>query len=168
MIRKLTLSLCALLGLFACNREGDKETTLTSADTARTAEREKPTAMPQTDQPASDRRIVRDFEQSLSSDESLSLGAKNVRIVVMDSTVTLHGTVKSQRERDAVADKAKRIPGVSRVDNLIEIEKSDTSDKDKDKDRDKDIDRNKLDRPSTRPASPISPTPSPMLRDGGR
>jgi osmotically-inducible protein OsmY len=124
---KLTLVLCCLLGLVACNRDQTGAgTSLTSAEAGPSAsDRDKAGATSPT-QPGErnmDNRITQDIRQSVMSDDSLSPEAKSVRIVVTEGIVTLRGTVKSQHEKDLIADKAKRAAGVTRVDNLLEVEK---------------------------------------------
>ena len=53
---------------------------------------------------------------------SLSTNAHNVKIVTSAGTVTLRGPVKSTEEKATIEAKAKQVAGVTRVDNLLEIE----------------------------------------------
>jgi hyperosmotically inducible protein len=55
-------------------------------------------------------------------DDTLSTDAHNVKIITVDSVVTLRGPVKNAAEKAAVASKATTAPGVKRVDNQLEVE----------------------------------------------
>jgi osmotically-inducible protein OsmY len=47
-----------------------------------------------------------------------------VKIITTDGVVTLRGPVKSAQEKTAVAAAARRAPGVKRVDDQLEIERT--------------------------------------------
>ena len=51
------------------------------------------------------------------------MNAHNVKIVTKGGVVTLRGPVENASEKASVAAKAKKVAGVKRVDNQIEIEK---------------------------------------------
>ena len=68
-----------------------------------------------------DRTITQNVRKAVSSDETLSTDAKNVKIITSDGIVTLRGPVKSQKEKADVEAKAKQIAGVKNVDNQLEI-----------------------------------------------
>jgi osmotically-inducible protein OsmY len=68
-----------------------------------------------------DRKITQNIRQALSADDSLSTNAKNVKIITSDGAVTLRGPVKSAQEKAEVEAKAKRVAGVKRVDNQLDI-----------------------------------------------
>jgi len=68
-----------------------------------------------------DRTITQNIRQALTADDSLSTNAKNVKIITNDGTVTLRGPVNSEQEKAEVEGKAKRVAGVKRVDNQLEI-----------------------------------------------
>jgi osmotically-inducible protein OsmY len=68
-----------------------------------------------------DRTITQNIRQAVVADESLSTNAKNVKIITVDGAVTLRGPVKSEKEKADIANKAKQIAGVKRVDNQLEI-----------------------------------------------
>jgi len=57
-------------------------------------------------------------------DKTLSVNAHNVKIMTLNGVVTLRGPVKSEEERKNIEAKAKQVAGVTRVDNLLEVEKN--------------------------------------------
>ena len=69
-----------------------------------------------------DRQISANVRQAVVGDSSLSTNAHNVKIITSGGTVTLRGPVKSSEEKAAIESKAKQVAGVTRVDNLLEIE----------------------------------------------
>jgi len=69
-----------------------------------------------------DRQITAAVRQAVVGDSSLSTNAHNVKIVTSGGTLTLRGPVKSTEEKAAIEAKAKQVAGVTRVDNLLEIE----------------------------------------------
>jgi hyperosmotically inducible periplasmic protein len=71
---------------------------------------------------ATDRRISEEVRQAVVGDKSLSTNAHNVKIITSGGIVTLRGPVKSKDEKAAIESKAKQVAGVTRVENLLEIE----------------------------------------------
>ena len=69
-----------------------------------------------------DRRITQAIRKVLSADSTLSLNAKNVKIVTVNGAVTLRGTAKTAREKSTVESAAKAQAGVTQVKNLIDVE----------------------------------------------
>lgn len=68
-----------------------------------------------------DRKITQDIRSALTSDDSLSTDAKNVKVITSDGTVTLRGPVKNDKEKTQIEAKAKQVTGVKRVDNQLEV-----------------------------------------------
>jgi len=68
-----------------------------------------------------DRTITQNIRQALTADDALSTNAKNVKIITNDGMVTLRGPVNSEKEKAEIEAKAKRVAGVKRVDNQLEI-----------------------------------------------
>ena len=69
-----------------------------------------------------DRQISASIRQAVVGDNSLSMNAHNVKIITSGGTVTLRGPVKSMEEKAAIESIAKQVAGVTRVDNLLEVE----------------------------------------------
>lgn len=68
-----------------------------------------------------DRAITQQIRQLLMDDDSLSIGAKNIKIITMNGVVTLRGTVNSEREKTEIGRKTKSMSGVRTVDNQLEV-----------------------------------------------
>ena len=74
----------------------------------------------QSERPA-DRRLTQQIRQALRADKSLSMTAKNVKIITVNGTVTLRGPVKNLREKEAIEAKAHQLAGATNVDNHLEV-----------------------------------------------
>jgi hyperosmotically inducible periplasmic protein len=70
-----------------------------------------------------DRDITAAIRRAVVSDNSLSLGARNVKIITVAGKVTLRGPVKSEAEKATIEAKAKAAAGVTEVDNQLEVKK---------------------------------------------
>lgn len=70
-----------------------------------------------------DLTITAGIRKDVVADESLSINAKNVKIITNDGVVTLRGTVDSAAEKSTINAVAQKTSGVKRVDNQIEISK---------------------------------------------
>lgn len=68
-----------------------------------------------------DRTITQQIRQAVMKDGSLSFNAKNVKIITLNRKVTLRGPVKSAAERTAIEAAAKKVAGVTSVENQLEI-----------------------------------------------
>jgi hyperosmotically inducible periplasmic protein len=84
----------------------DRGDTLTSGDQSETE---------------ADRTLTQKIRQAVVGDDSLSMTAKNVKIITVDGVVTLRGPVKSEDERKKVAAKAEQIAGAGKVQNHLEV-----------------------------------------------
>ena len=72
----------------------------------------------------SDRAITQQIRKQVVANDSLSMNAKNVKIITIDGVVTLRGPVKSPQEKAIIASAAARASGVKRVDDQIEVERN--------------------------------------------
>jgi hyperosmotically inducible protein len=106
------------------DREAPKTTAAVEADNTGRNVRDRndatKTAEDQSENEA-DRTITQNIRKTITSDESLSTNAKNVKIITNDGIVTLRGPVKSEKEKVDIEAKAKQVSGVKRVDNQLEI-----------------------------------------------
>lgn len=127
---------CAIAASAACNRsqsaaEERRDQTISAAtpndvaaDNTKRNERDRNNAaLTPGDQGSSeaDRNITQQVRQSVIKDDSLSMTAKNSKIITQNGVVTLRGPVKNMDEKAALARIAQNTAGVSRVDNQLEI-----------------------------------------------
>jgi hyperosmotically inducible protein len=68
-----------------------------------------------------DLALTQKIRQAVMKDGSLSMNAKNVKIIAQNGKITLKGPVESQQEKDTVATKAGEIAGKDNVDNQLEV-----------------------------------------------
>ncbi|HEX2524408.1 MAG TPA: BON domain-containing protein [Terriglobia bacterium] len=131
MMRILHLSGIVLISLALANcdmqtgRVEKKAEATTDADNTARNERDRnaATQLP-TDQAENDadRQVSADVRKAITSDDSLSVNAQNVKIITSNGYVTLRGPVKTEREKEAIGAKAKQVAGVHGVTNLLEVE----------------------------------------------
>lgn len=70
---------------------------------------------------ATDRAITQRVRDAVMDDDSLSGSAKNLNITTTEGVVTLRGPVQSSSEKSKVDALVKKVDGVKRVDNQLEI-----------------------------------------------
>jgi hyperosmotically inducible periplasmic protein len=68
-----------------------------------------------------DLALTQKIRQAVMKDGSLSMNAKNVKIIAQDGEITLKGPVDSQQEKDTIGTKAGEIAGKDKVDNQLEV-----------------------------------------------
>jgi hyperosmotically inducible periplasmic protein len=68
-----------------------------------------------------DLALTQKIRQAVMKDGSLSMNAKNAKIIAQDGKITLKGPVDSQQEKDTIAAKAGEIAGKDKVDNQLEV-----------------------------------------------
>jgi osmotically-inducible protein OsmY len=69
----------------------------------------------------SDVNVTANIRKAVVDDDSLSVNAKNVKIITSNGVVTLRGPVESQAESMKVQQIATQTPGAVRVDNQLEV-----------------------------------------------
>lgn len=70
---------------------------------------------------SADVKLLAAVRRAIVDDESLSTKAHNVKVMVAHGVVTLRGPVDNASEKAKVAALAKKVSGVSRVDNQLDI-----------------------------------------------
>jgi hyperosmotically inducible periplasmic protein len=96
----------------------------TDAENTKINDRDRHGAATPTDQGGgNDRDITAAIRRAVVGDKALSFNAKNVKIITEGGKVTLRGPVKSEEEKASIEAKAKSTPGVSVVDNQLEVKK---------------------------------------------
>jgi len=78
------------------------------------------TPMDQSNSPE-DLKITQAIRQAIMKDESLSMTAKNVKIITADGRVTLRGPVNSGEEKASIEKLAKATAGEKNVENQLEV-----------------------------------------------
>jgi len=68
-----------------------------------------------------DLALTQKIRQAVVKDGSLSMNAKNVKIIARDGKITLQGPVDSQQEKDTIATKAREIAGKDKVEDQLEV-----------------------------------------------
>jgi len=68
-----------------------------------------------------DLALTQKIRQEVVKDGSLSMNAKNIKIIARDGKVMLRGPVDSQREKDTIGSKAGEIAGKDKVENQLEV-----------------------------------------------
>jgi hyperosmotically inducible periplasmic protein len=68
-----------------------------------------------------DLALTQKIRQAVMKDGSLSMNAKNVKIIAQDGKITLKGPVDSQQEKDTIGTEAGGIAGKEKVDNQLEV-----------------------------------------------
>ncbi len=68
-----------------------------------------------------DVKLTQNVRKSLSADDSLSVNAKNIKIISVNSRVTLRGPVNSTEEKNKVCEKAKEVAGINNVVDELEV-----------------------------------------------
>lgn len=69
----------------------------------------------------SDRKMTQEIRQRIMGNQSLSMNAKNVKIITTQQKVTLRGPVDNANEKQVIEKIAKDIAGPQNVNNLIEV-----------------------------------------------
>ena len=98
----------------------------TNADNTAKNERDRDnqskTATDQSNDPV-DIKLTADIRKMVVKDDSLSMMAKNVKIITIDGAVTLRGPVETENEKGKIEAHAKQA-GAKKITNELEIKKS--------------------------------------------
>ena len=68
-----------------------------------------------------DLALTQKIRQAVMKDGSLSMNAKNSKIIAQDGKITLKAPVDSQQEKDTIGSEAGEIAGKDKVDNQLEV-----------------------------------------------
>lgn len=71
-----------------------------------------------------DLKITQAIRKAVIADDSLSMAAKNIKIITADGQVTLRGTVNNSGEKTSILAHAKKSAGSAQIVNHIEIKAS--------------------------------------------
>jgi osmotically-inducible protein OsmY len=68
-----------------------------------------------------DLTLTQKIRRELMADNSLSMDAKNVKIITVNGVVTLRGPVNTTKEKSTIEAKAQSIAGTTNVDSQLEV-----------------------------------------------
>src|SRR5678815_2389447 len=68
-----------------------------------------------------DTQITASIRRAVMKDDSLSMTAKNVKIITENGVVTLRGPVKSEAEKAKIAQLAQSAAGQAKIENQLEV-----------------------------------------------
>lgn len=71
---------------------------------------------------APDVALTQTIRKGITSDDTMSMQARNVKVITQDGVVTLRGPVETQQEKQSIETLAKNA-GATRIDNQIEIDR---------------------------------------------
>ena len=71
-----------------------------------------------------DTKITADVRRAIVKDSSLTMTAKNVKVITAGGIVTLRGPVKSAEEKTKIEQLAAAAAGGAKIDNQLEIKES--------------------------------------------
>ena len=71
-----------------------------------------------------DLKITTDIRQAIMKDNSLSMTAKNIKIITAGAQVTLRGPVNTAEEKAKVEQLAQSAAGNAKIDNQLEVKAS--------------------------------------------
>lgn len=96
-----------------------------NVDNTKNNERDRHGTLTPTDQgnSANETKITAEIRKQLVISKSLSMTAKNAKIITNGTKVTLRGTVKTEQEKSEIESVAKTASGVTAVDNQLEVKK---------------------------------------------
>ena len=72
-----------------------------------------------------DLKLTQTIRKAVVKDESLTMTAKNIKIITAGGQVTLRGPVNSSEEKMKIEKLAKSAAGAAKVDNQLEIKAAD-------------------------------------------
>lgn len=111
-LKQLTLGM-AFIGIVAAQAPDNTKTNQRDRNGGVTADDQKMNK--------ADRELAGRVRKAVYADKSLSTYAHNIKIIARDGNVTLKGPVRTQAEKDAIAEKANGIAGATKVTNELEI-----------------------------------------------
>ncbi|MES2206907.1 MAG: BON domain-containing protein [Pseudomonadota bacterium] len=98
--------------------------TTPQADNTNINARDKNDAAPTPDEQSgteADRKLLASVRSAVVDDKKLSVAAHNVKILAAQGVITLRGPVKSTKEKAKVEAIVKKVPGVTSVNNQLDV-----------------------------------------------
>lgn len=122
MMKKRLITMAVALGLSAASTMALAEN-YPADNTGKNARDKDGSTLTAGDQSSSDHdiAITQNVRKAIVDDDALSTNAKNVKVITVGGVVTLRGPVANAAEKATIAEKARTVAGVTRVDNQLEI-----------------------------------------------
>jgi hyperosmotically inducible protein len=64
---------------------------------------------------------TREIRQQIMAANSLSVDARNVKVITLNGRVTLRGPVANEQEKQTIADIAAKVTPAANVDNQLQV-----------------------------------------------
>ena len=116
----LTLASLLILPVWAFAADDKKKDADNTGKNERDRNKKTLTPGDQSEKPE-DRKLTQAIRQAVMKDKSLTMTAKNVKIITAAGKVTLRGPVNSDEEKTKINDLAKAAAGEVPVDNQLEV-----------------------------------------------
>lgn len=116
-MKRLLLFSAAILALTGCNSQGEVDNT---GRNSRDRHSQNLTPPDQASDKA-DLKITKTIRRLLVRDSTLSTNAKNIKIITINGKVTLRGVVENSGEKASIEAIARKVQGVTDVNNQLEI-----------------------------------------------
>ena len=120
----VTLFSIAVLSIGAAAADEKKANADNTGKNERDRSGETKTPVDQSNTPE-DLKITQSIRQAVVKDKSLTMTAKNVKIITAGGQVTLRGPVNSAEEKTKIEKLAKTAAGEAKVDNQLEVKAAD-------------------------------------------
>jgi osmotically-inducible protein OsmY len=124
-MKRTLLTLASLGALCLTTLAGDDKTSPVdnTAQNERDRSGETRTSGDQSNSPE-DLKITTDIRQAIMKDSTLSMTAKNIKIITAGAQVTLRGPVNTAEEKAKVEQLAQSAAGNAKIDNQLEVKAS--------------------------------------------
>lgn len=122
-MKKITLTLLLASAFTVSAIAEEKPAVDNTAKNERDSSGETITSGDQSNSPE-DIKITADIRRAVVADKSLSITAKNVKIITANGMVTLRGPVDNAEEKATIARLAKSAAGEAKIDNQLEVKTS--------------------------------------------
>ena len=71
-----------------------------------------------------DLKVTKDIRRAIMNDNSLSMTAKNIKIITASAQVTLRGPVNTAEEKTKIEQLARSVAGDAKINNQLEVKAS--------------------------------------------
>ena len=119
-MKKITLTVLVASAFTLSAIAEEKPAADNTAKNERDASGETQTSGDQSNSPE-DIKITADIRRAIVAEKSLSMTAKNVKIITVNGMVTLRGPVNTAEEKAMIAKLAHSAAGKAKIDNQLEV-----------------------------------------------